>query len=69
MQANNNNRVPLREYIELRLNNIEEKLDAVVEDHEERIRCLEKERPVRTISEVGAGLLSVIALAWANWRK
>lgn len=69
MSETNNNRVPLRDYMEMRLDAIEGKLDTVIADYEARLRCLEKERPLRTLSEIGAGVLSVIALAWANWRK
>ena len=67
--ANNNNRVPLREYLEMRFDTLEQKFDDGFGDHETRLRRLENERPVRTLSEIGAGILSVIALAWANWRK
>jgi hypothetical protein len=63
MSETNNNRVPLRELIELRFDTLEEKLDTLSQDHEERLRCLEKQSPWRTLSEIAAGAVAVVALA------
>ena len=55
-----NGRVSLREYLELRFDALDERLEQLG-DHEMRIRALERERPFRTIVEVITGIVAVIA--------
>ena len=43
-----NGRVSLRDYLELRFDALDQRLDDVLPDHEDRIRTLEKRGPWRT---------------------
>ena len=63
-----NGRVSLREYIELRFDDLEEKLDlqqqhcrTCLDDHEVRVRSLEKREPVRNVAEAIIGAVAVAA--------
>jgi hypothetical protein len=65
-----NGRVSLREYIEARFDALEEKLavqqahyQSCMDDHEGRIRDLEKREPVRNVAEAVIGIVAVAAAA------
>lgn len=59
--GSSNGRVSLREYLELRFDALDERLDEILPDHEDRIRVLEKREPQRTLIEIGTGLVAVVA--------
>ena len=58
-----NGRVSLRDYLELRFDALDQRLDDVLPDHEDRIRTLEKREPWRTAIEGIAVLGGVIGTA------
>ena len=58
-----NGRVSLRDYIELRFDALDQRLDTILPDHEERIRSLEKREPWRTAIEGVAVLGGIIGTA------
>jgi len=58
-----NNRVSLRDYIELRFDSLDKRLDEILPDHETRIRVLEKREPWRTLAEAATSIGTVIAIA------
>jgi len=60
--APNNGRVSLREYLELRFDALDERLDEILPDHETRIRTLEKREPWRSLAEAGSALVAVAAI-------
>jgi len=60
--APNNGRVSLREYLELRFDALDERLDEILPDHEKRIRTLEKREPWRSLAEAGSALVAVAAI-------
>lgn len=57
----NDGRVSLREFLELRFDALDERLERL-DDHEARIRTLEKERPFRTLGEAITGIIAVVAV-------
>jgi len=57
-----NDRVSVREYLELRFNALDERLDEILPDHETRIRTLEKREPWRSLAEAGSALVAVAAI-------
>ena len=54
-----NGRVSLRDYIELRFDALDRRLDGILPDHEDRIRSLEKREPWRTTAEVVTGIVAI----------
>jgi len=58
-----NGRVSLRDYIELRFDALDQRLDTILPDHETRIRSLEKREPWRTAIEGVAVLGGIIGTA------
>ena len=58
-----NNRVSLRDYIELRFDSLDKRLDEILPDHETRIRTLEKREPWRSLAEAGSAIVAVAAIA------
>lgn len=65
-----NGRVALRDYIEQRFDGLERRIDACLmdakeerQDHEQRLRALEKREPWRNAIEAILGLLAAIAAA------
>jgi len=58
-----NDSVSLRDYLELRFDALDQRLDDVLPDHETRIRTLEKREPWRTAIEGIAVLGGVIGTA------
>jgi hypothetical protein len=53
--------VTLREYLELRFDALDERLERI-DDHEDRIRMLEKARPFRTLAEAITGIIALVAM-------
>jgi len=58
-----NDRVSVREYLELRFNALDKRLDEILPDHEDRIRALERREPWRSLAEAGSALVAVAAIA------
>jgi len=58
-----NERVPLRDFIELRFDALDKRLDEILPDHEKRIRVLERREPWRTLAEAGTAIGTAIAIA------
>jgi len=56
-------RVSLRDFIELRFNALDKRLDEILPDHEDRIRALERREPWRTLAEAGTAIGTAIAIA------
>ena len=52
----------MREYLELRFDALDERLDEILPDHEDRIRALEKREPWRSLAEAGSALVAVAAI-------
>ena len=70
MTQQENGRVGLREFLELRFDGIDKRLDdycdrqeRVAEDHEKRLRSLEKQTPWRTLAEATTGVVAMVAVA------
>jgi len=63
-----NGRVSLRDYIELRFDALDKRLDEMLPDHEKRIRCLEKREPWRTAAEAFTGIVAMMA-TYLGWRQ
>lgn len=54
-----NGRVTLRELIEQRFDALDQRLDMILPDHEDRIRRLERREPWRTAAEIATGIVAV----------
>ena len=57
-----NGRVSLREFIEQRFDALDDRLDQL-DDHESRLRALEKRDPWRTVIEAITAMIAVVATA------
>lgn len=48
--------------LEAKLDHLTKQVEKVIEDHEARLRCLEKASPWRTLAEAVTGVISVAAM-------
>jgi hypothetical protein len=58
-----NERVSLRDFLEVRFDALDKRLDEILPDHEDRIRALEKREPWRTLAEAATAIGTAIAIA------
>ena len=68
MPDETNGRVTLRELIEQRFDSLDQRLDTMLPDHEDRIRVLERREPFRTAAEIVTGAMAMIA-GYLGWRQ
>ena len=68
MSQTPNNRVSLRDHFDARFDALERRLDKIADDHEDRIRSLEKQAPLRTVAEAVTGVVATAAAAFSFLR-